>query len=156
MGTVVGRVNSIYSQSVVLELWTPGLVEVVQIQVGFFDSYYPSLATCVFFLRSNLTAQAFGRSKRDATTASDASQRVLSRHATVRRLRTLYMYREQRKQVINLRTSHISIILMMFRFLQIQPPPRRLFLILPTAINRFLQFPLLPSSCSCCLDTNHR
>lgn len=58
MLAVVGKVNSIYSQSEVLELWTPGLVEIVQVQVECFDPYYPSLATCFFVLRSNLTVQA--------------------------------------------------------------------------------------------------
>jgi hypothetical protein len=56
---VVGKVSSIYSQTVVLELWTLGLVEAVQVQIECFDSYNPSFATCVFVLRSNLTAQAF-------------------------------------------------------------------------------------------------
>ena len=60
---MVRKVNSIYGQSVVLELWTlaSDLVEVVQVQVECFDTYYPSLATSVFVLRSNLTAQAFGK-----------------------------------------------------------------------------------------------
>ena len=74
---VVGKINSSYSQSVVLELsWTLGLIEIAQEQVEHFDSYYPSPVTCVSVLRSNLTAQAFGggsKMKLEMTAQSNAS-----------------------------------------------------------------------------------
>ena len=82
MVVVIRMASLIYSQSVVLELRTLGIVEVGEVQVECFDSYYPSLETCVFVLRSNLTVQAFGRSHGNIEN-NDNARRVLSRHATV-------------------------------------------------------------------------
>ena len=64
--------------------WTLGLVEIAQVQVERVDFYYPSLATCGFVLRSNLTAQAFGRlgskMKMTATTTRPVTARDRDSH----------------------------------------------------------------------------